>query len=235
MWLRRKVPGVPATELLPWPDGDYLAARTAEAARKLHRAGVPVSRPNAVVTMAAELRRIQEALARVSSIEPGLAYRARGVAEGCARLGAALPVAPPRGIHGAFHPGHVLVDGARIWLLGLDAYRPGDPASDVGTFAGHVLEYSLRVLGDAEALGGHVEALLERFAELAGGAVRAPAHAHTTLTLARLIRPRPPLAGHPSVADALIGLCERRLGLEREARHQPAAAEPALGVTGPTV
>ncbi|MEO8348158.1 MAG: aminoglycoside phosphotransferase family protein, partial [Acidobacteriota bacterium] len=44
IWLQRKVPGVPATRLLPGPEGPALARRISAALHKLHSSGVPARR-----------------------------------------------------------------------------------------------------------------------------------------------------------------------------------------------
>src|SRR5207244_5411173 len=72
MWLQRKVPGRPATDLLAAPAGVALARKIAEAAHKLHKAGVPADRRH---TMADELRILHECLPTVARLESRWAGR----------------------------------------------------------------------------------------------------------------------------------------------------------------
>ena len=175
MWLQRKVPGKPASELLSGPRRRAVANRVAEAAAKLHRAGVPGPRTH---DMADELRILRECLGSLAHGAPLLPL--------ASTLAEQTP-APRRlcGIHRDFYGDQVIVDGDRITIVDLDLYCIGDPALDVGNFVGHVTEQSLRTLGDPNALGDVEAALEQRFAQLEGEDVRARVAAYAALTLAR--------------------------------------------------
>src|SRR5438128_7699406 len=101
LWLQRKVPGPVATDLLAGPDGPALVERIAEAAHKLHQAGVRSERRH---TMADELRILRERLPTLA--EPGTrpGTRIARLLDACDRLGAAIPEPAPRGIHRDFYP-----------------------------------------------------------------------------------------------------------------------------------
>jgi hypothetical protein len=105
MWLQRKVPGKIATQLLPEPNAIPLAQRIAEAAHKLHQAGIP---PNRRHTMADELRILHERLSMVTQMYPQWAKRLERVLEACENLGAATPEPQLRGIHRDFYPDQVV-------------------------------------------------------------------------------------------------------------------------------
>src|SRR5437899_1808106 len=105
MWLQRKIPGVPLTELLPKPDGAKWARRAAEAAHKIHQANLPTGR---VHTMADELRILRECLAKVSETKPEWARRLDRVSAACDHLGASVPEPHPCGIHRDFYPAQVI-------------------------------------------------------------------------------------------------------------------------------
>ncbi|MCH9058561.1 MAG: aminoglycoside phosphotransferase family protein, partial [Planctomycetes bacterium] len=67
MWLQRKVPGEPATELMAQPDGVALARRIARAIHKLHVAGAPTRRRH---TIDDELRILRRRLEDVAEQHP---------------------------------------------------------------------------------------------------------------------------------------------------------------------
>lgn len=209
MWLQRKVPGRSATELLAAPGGAGLARRIAEAARKVHRAGVPAERRH---TMADELRILRERLPEVARERPEWRERIERVLEACGRLGAATPEPEPCGIHRDFYADQVILDADRLYLIDFDLYCEGDPALDVGNFLGHVTEQSLRSLGDPDALADVEEAMEERFVELSGEKTRPAVRAYATLTLARHVHLSTLFPQRRPFTGSLLELCEERLG-----------------------
>jgi len=130
MWLQRKVPGVPATRLLPGPNGPALARRIAESIDKLHRSGATPWRRH---TMADELRILHQRLPRVGELHPQWSERIRRVLDACDRVGASVPEPATRPIHRDLYPDHVLLDGNRLYLPDFDLFCEGDPALDVGS------------------------------------------------------------------------------------------------------
>ncbi len=208
MWLQRKVPGTLAIKLLPEPNGIPLAQRIAEAAHKLHQAGIPPKRRH---RMADELRILHERLPMVAQLYPHLPRRLERVLEACENLGAATPEPQLRGIHRDFYPDQVIVDGHRLYLLDLDLYCEGDSGLDIGNFIGHITEQSLHTLGSPDALADREVALEERFVELSGEATRAAVRSYTTLTLVRHIYISTQFAERRPFTEALLELCEQRL------------------------
>ncbi|MBI2527474.1 MAG: aminoglycoside phosphotransferase family protein [Candidatus Rokubacteria bacterium] len=217
MWLQRAAPGRAATELLAARGGPELAGRIAEAAHKLHRAGV---RPLRRHSMADEVRILRERLAAVTAIAPRWAGRIARVLCWCERLAASVPEPVARGIHRDYYADQVLVHGAHLYLTDFDCYCQGDPALDIGNFTGHVREHALRALGDPEALAPVERALEDRFAELAGEAVRPAVRAYATLTLARHIHLSTVLADRTHLTGQLLELCEEALGSATRARSR---------------
>jgi hypothetical protein len=210
MWLQRKVPGPPATALLDGPGGVALAGRIAEAARKVHVAGVA---PWRVHGMADELRVLHDVLGRLAAARPAWALRIARLLAACERLGASVPEPRPCGVHRDFYGEQVLVDGDRLWLIDFDLYCLGDPALDAGNFIGHITEQALREHGDAAALADREAALEERFAALAGDEVRARVRAYVTLTLARHVCLSLERLGDVAFTTRLFELCEERLAI----------------------
>jgi len=209
MWLQRKVAGKETTALLFQKDGESVARRVAEAIHKLHRAGVPTERGH---SMADELRILHEHLLVVGETKPELSKRIGRLLTACDRLGASIP--PPRlyGIHRDFYPAQVMVEGNRLFLLDFDLYCRGDPALDVGNFLGHLIEINLRQSGDTQALMNCQHAMVERFVELAGAAVRPAVQVYTTLTLTRHIYLSTQFPERIPFTGTLLELCESRLG-----------------------
>lgn len=215
MWIQRKVPGVPATELLAGQGGERLGIRIAEAAHKLHRAGVPAERRH---TMADELRILDERLSSLASGKPALAERIDRLLDACRRLGEAAATGVRCGIHRDFYADQVIVHGSRLYLLDFDLYCEGHPALDIGNFVGHVTELSLRTLGDPAALARVEAAIEERFVELSGPAARSAVRAYAILTLARHVQLSTLFAERRPYTGALLELCEERLGITGRAR-----------------
>lgn len=223
MSLQRKAPGRPASELLAPSDGAVLGRRVAEAAHKLHRARVPVDRRH---TMADELRILRDCLCSVAAEEPRWERRVQRILRASERLGAATPEPVPCTVHRDFYADHVIVDGARLYLIDFDLYCWGDPGLDVGNFLGHVTEQSLRTAGDPAAFATVEQEIEERFVELSGEAVRAAVRAYATLTLARHVYLSRQLRKRRHLSEELIELCEERLaatpGWASARRRKPA-------------
>lgn len=212
MWLQRKVPGRPATDLLASPEGVALARQIAEAAHKLHRAGVPVERRH---TMADELRILQECLQKVGQAEPRWAGHTGKLPAYCHRLAASTPDPAMCGIHRDFYSDQVIVDGKRLYIIDFDLYCEGDPGLDIGNFLGHVTELSLRTMGDPKAMVDLEKEMQERFVELSGEATRPAVQAYATLTLVRHIYLSTLFPDRRPFTGPLLELCEERLGVKR--------------------
>lgn len=212
MWFQRKVPGMTAEHLLAGPDAVALARRVAEAAHKIHRAGIPADKAH---TIWDELNILEKCLVEVARLHPVWARRLEALMEACKRLAAATPAVQPCGIHRDFYAAQVIVDGPRLWLIDFDLYCLGDPALDPGNFIGHITEHALRDLGRADALLAVERALEDRFIELAGESQRAAVRAYADLTLVRhiFLSTRHPERAH--LTASLLDICEARLGLAR--------------------
>jgi hypothetical protein len=209
MWLQRKVPGRAATDLLAGPDGVELVLRIAEAAHKLHQAGVTAKRRH---TMNDELRILHERLPLVAREESRWTKRIERLLVACDRLGAATPEPVYRGVHRDFYADQVIVDGGRLYLIDFDLYCEGNPGLDIGNFLGHITEQGLRTFGDPVALVDLERAMEERFVGLSGETTRAAVRAYATLTLARHIHLSTLFEERRPFTESLLELCEERLG-----------------------
>jgi len=208
MWLQSKVPGSTATALLAKPEGVSLAKRIAEAIHKLHKGNLPAQRSHG---MDDELRILHERLALVAQSKPEWGKRLEKVLAACRRLGASVAKARETGIHRDFYPAQVVVDGTNLYLLDLDWFSRGDPALDIGNFAGHLTEQSLRSYGNPLALADREMALIERFAELSPEVPLTSVQAYATLTLVRHIYLSTQFPERNALTSSLLSLCEERL------------------------
>jgi hypothetical protein len=83
----------------------------------------------------------------------------------------------------------------------------------VGNFIGHITEESLRTREDAAAWQDREQAMEDRFVELSGESVRASVRVYTILTLARHIYLSTQFPERAAWTEAVLELCEQRLGL----------------------
>jgi aminoglycoside phosphotransferase (APT) family kinase protein len=210
MWLQRRVPGESPLALLSRESAVETARRILHAVGRLHLAGaVPVR----VHTLADELRILRERLGPLARTRPKLAPRLSRVLAGCERLAHSVPAVAERVIHRDFYPDQVLVDRDRIYLLDLDLVSRGDPALDVGNFLAHLVEHGLRACGGETAFAAAAAELEAGFARLHPGTdARAAVRAYTTLSLARLVEIGTRFPEREPFTDALLELCEARLG-----------------------
>ncbi|HWS14461.1 MAG TPA: phosphotransferase [Rhodocyclaceae bacterium] len=208
LWLQHKVAGVPSGELFGRPGAEPLGARIAEAARKVHRCGVPTKRSHA---MADELRILHERLPEVVRQRPEWSGRIGRLLAACDRLGASVAAPVATGIHRDFYQDQVIVSGERLFLIDFDLYCIGDPGVDIGNFLAHVEEQALRETGDLGAYRAFAGALRERYLELAGSDAAAAVDAYAQLTLVRHVYLSTLFPQRQPFTATLLELSEQRL------------------------
>jgi hypothetical protein len=208
MWLQRKVPGTIATSLLPRTNNTHLAQRIAEAIYKLHQANLTPHRHHG---MEQELAILHDRLGRVAHQHPQWQSRLEQILQQCDRLAAQITTPQFCGIHRDFYPDQVLVDGSRIYLLDFDLYTNGDRGLDIGNFNGHLIEHSIRFLGDPDALIQQQNALTDRFIELAGETTRRSIQVYTLLTMVRHIYLSTQFPERRSFTEQILDWCEHQL------------------------
>lgn len=221
MWLQRKVPGVPATDLLPTPQGIALAGRIAHLAHKLHQTPVLTTKTH---TLADELRILHERLPLVGQSNPAWQDRIDRILSACDLLAAThSPISPViTGIHRDFYSDQVLVDGNRLWLVDLDLYCQGNPALDAGNFIAHITEQSLRQTGDSLAMADRELAFREAFVKASisledtcfwgtADELQAAIALYTVLTLVRHIHISSRIPERRPYTEAILALCEARM------------------------
>lgn len=231
MTLQRQVSGIPLTQLLATDQGIPLAERIAALAHKLHRTPVPTTKTH---TLGDELSILRDRLPLVAEQYPQWAARIEDILTACDHLAApffdpgaraAGPTAsdplPSTGIHRDFYADQVLVDGDRLWLVDLDLCCQGSPALDIGNFIAHITEQSLREKGDAESWGDRAAALQAAYVgiycgahprEQVAAALAREIDLYAALTLVRHIHISNQIVSRRPYTEALLGLCEARLG-----------------------
>ena len=218
MWLQRKVPGRPAGELMG--NAAALAERIAEAAHKIHTTSVPTPRQH---TIHDELALLETYLADAAGHEPPWSDRIARVLEGCRHVAVGIDAVAPATIHRDFYQDQVIVHGDRLFVIDFDLYCWGDPALDIGNFVAHLTELGLRTAGDPRLLAHQEERILERFVQLSGPRMRRAVAAYATLTLARHVYLSFARPGRRATAEAVLCLCEDRLGLANPSAREPAS------------
>lgn len=210
MSIQRKVVGTVASDALSTRESAAVARRAAEVIHKLHRAGAPAFRRHSIDD---ELSILKQRLSLVADDRPAWRPRLDALFEACRDLADALPSARTCGIHRDFHPGQLMVNGDRAFLLDLDLYAWGDPALDAGNFLAHIAEYSLREFGDADRLASSEAAFTARFLELASDVPPASIDAYRSLSLARHVQISTTFADRRPFTESILEYCESRLGL----------------------
>lgn|GEM_PF-432537 len=209
MWLQRKVPGKASIHLLQGSDGIALAGRIVDAIHKLQQTNVtPTRKPHTIMD---EVLILHTRLSEVARMRLELSCRIGRLLDACDRLCHNTAQCEPVCSHRDFYYEHVIVDGSRIYLLDFDLYCKADPGLDIGNFLGHLTEYALRILGDAEALI-HIEKVIEKkFAELYDEKSCLSMHTYTLLTLVRHIYLSTLSGERCKFTEDLLELCEKRI------------------------
>lgn len=207
LWLQRRVEGRLATDLLAAPEGAAVAQRIADAAVKLHRAGVPAERTHSAADELAILVRV---LGDVAARRPDLSAHLRRLLDASARLAGTLDE-PSTGIHRDFYADQVIVNGPRLYLLDFDLYCQGHAALDLGNFAGHLAEHAVRVPALRTPLAAAEAALEARYVAHAGEPARQPMRIYAALTLARHVYLSTTVAGRAETTAAVLAEAEARM------------------------
>jgi thiamine kinase-like enzyme len=208
MWFQRKVKAEVSTRLFLPATATDLARRVAEAAFKIHQAGVSTSKNHFIGD---ELRILQNCFDTVGSTDPQFKERLEKLSAACRDLGESLLNRPTCGIHRDFYSDQVILRKRRIYVIDFDLYCQGDPALDIGNFTAHLTEMALRLHGSSEALKHHEDAILETYLELGGKEHRPAIEAYHILTLARHIFLSTQFADRRQFTEPILTLCENQL------------------------
>jgi len=163
--------------------------------------------------MSDELRILHERIPLVTQQYPQWEKRLERIIEASNHLGENTPEPKCCGIHRDFYPDQVIINNSRLYLIDLDLYCEGNPALDIGNFIGHIQEYSLRTFGNSQVLQEYENVLAERFIQLTSDKFLTAIQSYTTLTLVRHIHISTQFAERRHFTEALLNLCEQRLGI----------------------
>jgi aminoglycoside phosphotransferase (APT) family kinase protein len=205
MWLQERVPGTSCWDALTGPHRETIATRIAEAAYKLHQTDIVTER---VHTIENELQILEEKLPQVGRLITQFKPRIDVVLDKCRELANSIPFTQQMGVHRDFYPDQILVSGDRIFLLDHDLYCMGDPNLDIGNFAGHLIEYSLRKHGTPNTFAASQNALVERYCSLRKDSHPTIIDAYATLTLVRHIFLSTRIAGRSHSTSLILEHCE---------------------------
>jgi aminoglycoside phosphotransferase (APT) family kinase protein len=155
----------------------------AEVAAALHRSGLAVG---PIRQLADELGQLDEQLAAVAAVAPGLAER---LSESRSELDEAAGECEPLPLvfsHGDFTPGQVIFDGPAPGLLDFDTVCRAEPALDLGQYVAYLRLAVAKYAGPEGAPGleaSAVDGFLDRYATAAGLSPRADRSLRTRVSV----------------------------------------------------
>ncbi len=206
-WVQREAPGQPG-DVLVVVDPCRVARAAAEAAHRIHAAGVPTRRVHTVVDELAILATRFDALStRRPELGASLAKVHRAV---CRRAARDLRQRPTCGTHRDYYHDQILIAADRVTVIDFDLYCSADPALDIGNFIAHLHEHAVRVLGDPGSMATAMSTATNRYCDLAGESHREAIAAYAHLSLARHISLSQEVPGRAHTTDTLIELCLHR-------------------------
>lgn len=208
LWLQEELPGRVIKDFLR-PGGPTLAARRAgEALASFHASGLEAPRQ---WTPADEIDVLRKSLDGAASGLPREADRLAAILSASSALASQLQPVPEVLIHRDWHPDQALLDGEVVWILDLDLHAQGDPALDLGNFAAHLAELSIRRHGGAAVLADHENAFLRGYAGAGGAARLDRVLAWKALALARLVGVSQRIHDRRPASLAILDCVERLL------------------------
>lgn len=208
MWFQERVPGRNVGEYLRGPDGREAARRVADGLLALHSAPPVHNRRH---TIAGELQILRGQFDRLSAARPELVDGLARIFRDCQRLVGALHPGPVTGIHRDFYQDNILLNGERLWIVDLDLYARGHPATDAGNLCAHLIELALREGADGRAIEESSRAFASCYVNGANRLNRHDVDVFTTLALARLIAISAQIDGRGHMTGMIMALCQERL------------------------
>lgn len=210
MTVQRGAPGEPVTELLFREEAVERMSGVASAIHSLHREGPGVDRRH---SLGDEIAILEERLGALRAQRPVWESRLMRIVDACRQLVVRLESDRMVGIHRDFYSDQILIAGEEWTLIDLDLYTMGDPALDVGNFAGHLTELSLRTRGEPDALADRERCLFDSYRALRPDVAEGVLRDYATLTLVRHISISSTIPDRARTTGDLIDLCEQRLAL----------------------
>lgn len=207
MWLQRKVEGETLTALLGRQESLDLMPRVARAAWKIHSTDFDIARTH---TIDDEVSILKQRLAELCRAQPDMDRRVNALMERAIGLAMTVAEAPYRNIHRDYYPDQIIVSPGhrQITVIDFDLCCKGDPAVDLGNFAGHLIEHGVRHYDDPEALRRHRELLVASYLKDSGNAILHSIQVYTFLTLMRHISISFQMPGRSRYTSAILEACE---------------------------
>jgi Ser/Thr protein kinase RdoA (MazF antagonist) len=157
------------------------------------------------------LRWVTEQLKLMEKVKAEWQVSLRAIREGCEQLASQVPRSKARGLHGDFGPHQVLVDGPRLFLVGLDHYCKGDPALDAGSFLACLSEQAMEETPDQpDAFLPFARAFEDSFVAPFGAHLLAPVEVCRAIKLIHRISHAVSL-GNLDLAQRLLEMCHQRI------------------------
>jgi thiamine kinase-like enzyme len=210
MWLYKKVPGIPFTDLLNENDNISRARQIATGIFKLHSSGMLNNRFHSFHD---ELSILKNRLTTLSQDSPKWDKRLVRILEACARLDTGIPHLNLTGIHRDFYPDQVIVSGEKIYFIDFDLYCIGDRGLDLGNFLGHIKEYALRKHGHPDHFVELEKNFEDQYLSLSKSRSKKSIETYLTLTLARHIFISTLFPDRREFTPELIECTEQRLNI----------------------
>jgi ATP-binding cassette subfamily B protein len=210
MWLYKKVPGVPFTELLDENNSISRARQIATGIYKLHTSGMLNNRFH---TFHDELNILKNRLTTLRQESPKWDKRLARILEACARLDTGIPHLNLTGIHRDFYPDQIIVSDDKIYFIDFDLYCIGDRGLDLGNFLGHIKEYALRKHGHPDHFVELEKNFEDQYLSLSKTRSKKSIETYLTLTLARHIFISTLFPDRREFTPELIECTEQRLNI----------------------
>ena len=159
MWLQSFVPGKTAQEWMEQGSLAEVAPRIGYALAKLHSCRF---QPERTHTVEEELGILRSRLTWAQKIRPQYADRLATVLWACERLAqrVSLTGAP---IHRDFYQDQILFDDSKTFLVDLDLVSWGHPVLDLANFVAHLIEFSVRRHGCADAFAPEAAMIVDTY------------------------------------------------------------------------
>lgn len=210
MWLYKKVPGVPFTDMLNKNDSILRVRQIAAGIFKLHSLGKLSHRSHSLQD---ELEILKNRLTTLRQDFPKWDRRLSRIFDACSRLDTDIPQLNFTGIHRDFYPDQVIVDGEKIFFIDFDLYCTGDRSLDLGNFLGHIKEYALRKHGHPDYFLELEKNFEDQYLNLSKSRSKKSIETYLTLTLARHIFISTLFPDRREFTPELIEYTEQRLNL----------------------
>lgn len=204
------IEGTKLSDLWSGDGRDDAMRQTGRALARLHALDLPGLEPQGE---SRRDRRIDSALALLSSSSPTVASRIERLRELFRRAATAGKSRREGLIHGDFHQGQVLLREGVAWFIDFDGLQPGEIEQDVGNFEAQLQWLQLRGrLSEAEQIAAHLREGYQEEAHMSPDEQRLRFWCAAGLTELAAKQYRRLRADWPTTVPLLLSAAEARLG-----------------------